>query len=131
VLSESYKALQSENYQLREYIIGLQSRLIDSQNEVPALPENIDLNQPRPDPPTMTSPSHHPVPPGPPPGGSASPNLPVPPGQQGQPSAGRPNQTSDDINQLNRIAVAGLGIPKNDHEGYPGGEVSQFKHTRM
>jgi hypothetical protein len=122
VLSESYKALQSENYQLREYIIGLQSRLIDSQNEVPALPENIDLNQPRPDPPTMTSPSHQ----GPPPGGSSGTT-----GQQGQPSGPPSNQTSDDINQLNRIAVAGLGIPKNQHEGYPGGEASQFNRTRM
>ncbi|KAH8689935.1 hypothetical protein BGW36DRAFT_65008 [Talaromyces proteolyticus] len=122
VLSESYKALQAENYQLREYIIGLQSRLIDSQNEVPALPENIDLNQPRPEPPTLSGSNNHRgvAAPG---GASSSPGAPVPPGQQGQPSAPPPSgATSEDIHQLNRIAVAGLGMPKHQHDddGYPG-----------
>ncbi|KAL8715010.1 MAG: hypothetical protein Q9220_000967 [cf. Caloplaca sp. 1 TL-2023] len=43
-LSDSYKTLQAENYQLRDYIISLQSRLIESQGEVPQPPSNIDIN---------------------------------------------------------------------------------------
>ena len=46
-LSESFKALQSENYQLRDYIISLQSRLLESQGEYPQPPSNIDIPHPR------------------------------------------------------------------------------------
>jgi hypothetical protein len=49
-LQDNYKTLHSENYQLRDYIINLQSRLIESQGELPAPPANIDLNNPRDDP---------------------------------------------------------------------------------
>ncbi|KAL8954079.1 MAG: hypothetical protein Q9222_000092 [Ikaeria aurantiellina] len=48
VLSDNYKTLQAENYQLRDYIISLQSRLIESQGEVPQPPSNIDINPQRP-----------------------------------------------------------------------------------
>ena len=65
-LNESYKALQHENYQLRDYIISLQSRLIDTQGEYPQPPSDIDLthptpssssssNPPRPSPPRSTA----------------------------------------------------------------------------
>ncbi|KAL8899005.1 MAG: hypothetical protein Q9207_006414 [Kuettlingeria erythrocarpa] len=43
-LSENFKVLQAENYQLRDYIISLQSRLIESQGEVPQPPSNIDIS---------------------------------------------------------------------------------------
>lgn len=46
-LSESYKVLQAENYQLRDYIITLQSRLIESQGELPQPPSNIEINPQR------------------------------------------------------------------------------------
>ncbi|KAL8945481.1 MAG: hypothetical protein Q9211_000001 [Gyalolechia sp. 1 TL-2023] len=46
-LSESYKVLQAENYQLRDYIITLQSRLIESQGELPQPPSNIEINTQR------------------------------------------------------------------------------------
>ena len=46
-LSENFKALQSENYQLRDYIISLQSRLLESQGEYPQPPSNIDIPHPR------------------------------------------------------------------------------------
>ncbi|OKL61697.1 putative transcription factor kapC [Talaromyces atroroseus] len=127
VLSESYKALQVENFQLREYIISLQSRLIDSQNEVPALPDNIDLSQPRPEPPLADS--HDSGSPAGPPQSqqsqsqqsqqqaamSAAPASvpPLAPHQHHhQPSTAPSNGTNDEITQLNRIAVAGLGIRK-------------------
>ncbi|KAI9803107.1 MAG: hypothetical protein M1833_001178 [Piccolia ochrophora] len=48
-LEENYKAMQAENYQLRDYIINLQSRLIESQGEYPQPPSNIDLPNPRQD----------------------------------------------------------------------------------
>ncbi|PGH11942.1 hypothetical protein AJ80_06907 [Polytolypa hystricis UAMH7299] len=97
--SESFKAIQAENYQLREYIISLQSRLIDSQNEVPELPSNIDLTQPRNDPvlPGQINPTAQ---------------------QQQQPTgagAGAGEQP-EQVNALNRIAVAGLGMRKHQHE---------------
>jgi len=47
VLEENFKAIQAENYQLRDYIINLQSRLLDTQGEYPQPPSNIDLHQPR------------------------------------------------------------------------------------
>ncbi|KAK5046079.1 hypothetical protein LTR84_008536 [Exophiala bonariae] len=46
VLSENFKAVQAENYQLRDYIINLQSRLLESQGEVPPPPSNVDGLQP-------------------------------------------------------------------------------------
>lgn len=47
-LSESYKIIQEENYQLRDYIISLQSRLIESQGDFPQPPSNIEIGAPRP-----------------------------------------------------------------------------------
>ena len=46
-MTESYKRAQNENYALREYIINLQSRLLESQGEYPPAPLNIDLAGPR------------------------------------------------------------------------------------
>ena len=53
-LHENYKAVQAENYQLRDYIINLQSRLIESQGDFPQPPSNIDL-------PRSAGPSHQQV----------------------------------------------------------------------
>ncbi|PGG98695.1 hypothetical protein AJ79_08781 [Helicocarpus griseus UAMH5409] len=99
LLVENYKAIQAENYQLREYIISLQSRLIDSQNEVPELPSNIDLSQPRNDPPAPAL------------GAATSAGGPAP---TGQPTA--PGDQPEQVNALNRIAVAGLGMRKHQHD---------------
>jgi hypothetical protein len=44
VLNENYKAVQAENYQLRDYIINLQSRLIESHGSYPEPPIEINLN---------------------------------------------------------------------------------------
>ena len=43
-LCELYKTLQTENYQLRDYIINLQSRLLETQVEIPPAPAGVDLN---------------------------------------------------------------------------------------
>ena len=42
----NYKAVQQENFQLREYIIQLQGRLLDRHGDVPPPPESIDLSNP-------------------------------------------------------------------------------------
>ncbi|KAF2199250.1 hypothetical protein GQ43DRAFT_450406 [Delitschia confertaspora ATCC 74209] len=44
-LCEMYKTLQTENYQLRDYIINLQSRLLETQGEVPPAPAGVDLSR--------------------------------------------------------------------------------------
>ena len=49
-LEDNYKSIQAENYSLREYIIHLQSRLIESQGEYPQPPANVNLNHPQPHP---------------------------------------------------------------------------------
>lgn len=45
-MEQQYKAMQSENYALREYVIHLQSRLMDVQGEIPQPPPNVNLQQP-------------------------------------------------------------------------------------
>ncbi|KKK18220.1 transcription factor kapC [Aspergillus ochraceoroseus] len=103
-MSQESKALQAENYQLREYIINLQSRLLDSQGEVPELPGNIDLSQPRAEIPVPQSAAGAV-------GGPAAPGAPNAQAAQSQVSA-----SNDDMNSLNRIAVAGLGMRKHPNE---------------
>lgn len=123
-MSDNYRTLQAENFQLREYVINLQSRLLDSQGEVPELPGNIDLSQPRPD---------MPVPPagaGAAAGSSSGPASAAAAAQQHQPSSHQTG-SNDDMNSLNRIAVAGLGMrkhPNDDAAGYMG---NNFQAKRM
>ena len=47
-LEQNFKTTQAENYALREYVIHLQSRLIESQGDYPQPPPNVDLSQPIP-----------------------------------------------------------------------------------
>jgi len=42
-MEHNYKTLQNENYQLREYILNLQSRLLETQSEYPPAPSHINL----------------------------------------------------------------------------------------
>ncbi|KAK7956108.1 uncharacterized protein PG986_005330 [Apiospora aurea] len=59
-MEETYKAVQNENYALREYVIQLQSRLMDSQIELPQPPPGLALHPPRPNAPRAVA---HPQPP--------------------------------------------------------------------
>ena len=45
-MENQFKATQSENYALREYVIQLQSRLLGTQGEYPQPPPNINLSHP-------------------------------------------------------------------------------------
>ena len=120
-MSDNYRTLQAENFQLREYVINLQSRLLDSQGEVPELPGNIDLSQPRPDmpvPPTgaATGPSSVP--------GSAAVAA-------HQASSHQTPGSNDDMNSLNRIAVAGLGMRKHPNDDPANYMSASFQAKRM
>ena len=39
----NFRAMQNENYQLREYILNLQSRLLETQSDYPPAPAHINL----------------------------------------------------------------------------------------
>lgn len=45
-MEANFKSTQAENYALREYIIHLQSRLLDAQGEYPQPPPNVNLAPP-------------------------------------------------------------------------------------
>jgi len=47
-LAANYETIQKENFQLRQYIITLQARLLESHTELPPPPESIDLSRPPP-----------------------------------------------------------------------------------
>lgn len=49
-MEKQYKAAQAENYVLREYVMALQSRCVDTGAEFPPPPPNINLNQSQPPP---------------------------------------------------------------------------------
>jgi hypothetical protein len=44
-LAQNYETIQKENFQLRQYIITLQARLLESHTELPPPPESIDLTR--------------------------------------------------------------------------------------
>lgn len=43
-MEQNYRTLQNENFQLREYILNLQSRLLETQSDVPPAPLHIGLS---------------------------------------------------------------------------------------
>ncbi|QIW94548.1 hypothetical protein AMS68_000066 [Peltaster fructicola] len=42
-MESNYRSLQNENYQLREYILNLQSRLLENQSDIPPPPLHVNL----------------------------------------------------------------------------------------
>lgn len=45
-MEQTFKAMQSENYALRDYVLHLQSRLLDATGEYPQPPPSVNLEQP-------------------------------------------------------------------------------------
>ena len=43
-MEQSYKALQNENFQLREYVLNLQARLLENHSDFPPAPSHINLS---------------------------------------------------------------------------------------
>ncbi|KAG5983364.1 hypothetical protein E4U55_000102 [Claviceps digitariae] len=60
-LEHNFKFVQAENYALRDYVLALQSRLLDTQGEYPPPPPNINISQ------GIVPPGLAPPPPPPPP----------------------------------------------------------------
>nr|POE89743.1 putative transcription factor kapc [Quercus suber] len=54
-MESGYRALQNENYQLREYILSLQSRILETSSEFPAAPSHINLHPGAPTAPSMSA----------------------------------------------------------------------------
>ncbi|KAF3401941.1 putative transcription factor kapC [Penicillium rolfsii] len=122
-LREQFKALLHENYTLRDYIITMQSRLIDASLDVPELPPNIDLSQPRHD----LSMAGAAIPDA----GPAS-TVPTAPQPQQPQHPQHPGSANDDMNSLNRIAVAGLGMRKHpDENAFMAGNFQHNKRMRV
>lgn len=114
--AEQLKQLANENYALRDYVINLQSRLMDLQAEVPELPPNIDLNQPRPDLALGSSLA----------GGPSGSMVPPAGPHQGQ----HPGNPNDDMNSLNRIASAGLMRKPHEETNFMGNNFQPNKRMR-
>ncbi|RYP72704.1 hypothetical protein DL771_004040 [Monosporascus sp. 5C6A] len=58
-MEQHFKVIQNDNYALREYVIQLQSRLLDLRQDLPPAPPNINLSH-QPDVAASTSRSMHP-----------------------------------------------------------------------
>lgn len=43
-MEQNFRALQNENFQLREYILNLQSRLLESSSDFPPAPSHINIS---------------------------------------------------------------------------------------
>lgn len=54
-LAASYETIQKENFSLRQYVITLQAKILESHTELPPPPESIDLSRP---PPTVETHTH-------------------------------------------------------------------------
>ncbi|KAJ3501458.1 hypothetical protein NM208_g16932 [Fusarium decemcellulare] len=47
-MEQSFKGMQAENYALRDYVIALQTRLLEVHGDFPSPPPNVNLSQPAP-----------------------------------------------------------------------------------
>lgn len=46
-MEQSFKTLQGENYELREYVLRLQARLLETQGDFPAPPAHLNVSTPQ------------------------------------------------------------------------------------
>ncbi|KAG5939774.1 hypothetical protein E4U59_002887 [Claviceps monticola] len=60
-LENTFKVMQSENYALRNYVLHLQSRMLNTLGEYPPPPPNINLTQPAGPPPSLAAPHAPPL----------------------------------------------------------------------
>ncbi|RYP17748.1 hypothetical protein DL765_004326 [Monosporascus sp. GIB2] len=113
-MEQHFKVIQNDNYALREYVIQLQSRLLDLRQDLPPAPPNINLSH-QPDAAASTSRSVHPPTAGPvtapapvPALGPASAPAPAPPSAPAAPhDTGSNNAAAGTLADV-AAAVAGL-----------------------
>ncbi|EWY96225.1 hypothetical protein FOQG_15851 [Fusarium oxysporum f. sp. raphani 54005] len=59
-MEQSFKAMQAEHYALREYVVHLQTRLLETSGDYPPPPPNVNLAPPQPaSAPAITAPAPH------------------------------------------------------------------------
>ncbi|KAL0264167.1 hypothetical protein SLS55_000113 [Diplodia seriata] len=63
-MADQFRAIQAENNTLRDYVISLQARLLESQGSYPEPPSNIDLSRPHTEIPPPVQAMQSPQPPG-------------------------------------------------------------------
>jgi hypothetical protein len=115
-LCELYKTLQTENYQLRDYIINLQSRLLETQGEIPPAPAGVDLNRPHGEPSSLNQPQPQP------------PQLQQQPEQQPQPQQSPNNNNNNgglSERQIGELQMAAQAAAAAQH----GPAVGHGKHS--
>ena len=105
-----YKSLQNENYALREYILHLQSRLIEVQVDYPQPPPSINLATPHAQQ-QLQQQQQQPPPPPPVPQGIA----PDPAQQAAQQQQQLPPVTNAPTDSLEEAARAVAGLSRSDH----------------
>lgn len=119
----NYKVLQNENYALREYVIQLQSRMMDSQVEVPQPPPGLNISPPPPSAPRPAPPSVNLPAPAPAPGPAPVP-VPVPAPESAPAPSNLPTSGSADSLAGVAAAVAGLRAQEAGRETAPDGAFS-------
>ncbi|KAL2166425.1 hypothetical protein VTG60DRAFT_2778 [Thermothelomyces hinnuleus] len=92
-MENTFKAVQAENYALREYVLRLQSRLLDTQGEYPQPPPGLNLAHPN----AQTQPPH------------GSPEVPQP--------AATAAPAAPGANQVEVAAQAVAGLTRSEHLG--------------
>ncbi|KAK0637342.1 hypothetical protein B0T17DRAFT_486055 [Bombardia bombarda] len=97
-MENNFKEMQQENYAMKEYIIHLQSQLLESHGEFPQPPPNVNLQHHQ-----AHAHAHHHAPP-PPPSGI---NAPDPVGQ--------PQSAPPPANSLEVAAQAVAGLSRSEH----------------
>ncbi|KAG5987671.1 hypothetical protein E4U52_007355 [Claviceps spartinae] len=112
-LENTFKVMQSENYALRNYVIHLQSRMLNSLGEYPPPPPNINLTQAVGPPPSLAAPHALPH------SAAASTAAPAPPAAAGpsQPQSA-PEHAPQDIGvsstPLEAVAQAVAGLAAHE-----------------
>ncbi|KAL8285525.1 hypothetical protein RB600_009787 [Gaeumannomyces tritici] len=109
-MDNSLKTLQSENYHLREYVMQLQTRLLNTQGEYPQPPPGLSLGHPHGGAPAMQSPGPLPAPQMTAPPACQEPVAPVP-------GAGTP---------LEQVAQAVANLGRAEHNAADSSATSPF-----
>jgi hypothetical protein len=111
-MENSYKQIQSENYSLREYVVHLQARLLDTLGEYPPPPSNVNLAHPHQHPHTSAPAAPQPI--------------------SNPPEAPQPAPGSATSLEVVAQAVAGLtrGEHMNEREPYPGAKSYKSESGR-
>ncbi|WPH03048.1 Hypothetical protein R9X50_00592200 [Acrodontium crateriforme] len=101
-MEQNHRALQNENFQLREYILNLQSRLLETQSDYPPAPSHINL--------ASSSGAAS---------GSQTSNNPETRREAPQPAAGNHEHPHDAMRQLQAAAAQASEVRPNEYSHAP------------